>query len=59
MKFLATLPLFAALAAASPLAVYANDDIPAAKSKAFDAKVFGGPVGEKASACFVRRYLRP
>ena len=27
-----------------------------AKSKAFDARVFGGPIGDKAPACFVRRY---
>jgi|SRR5581483_544080 len=54
MKILAALPLFAALAL--PFAAYANGDIPAAKAKAFDAKMFGGPVGEKASACFVRRY---
>lgn len=54
MKILAALSLVAALAL--PFAARANDDIPAAKSKAFDAKVFGAPIGNKASACFVRRY---
>ena len=56
MKILTALPLVAALAAASPLAVHAEDGIDAAKQKAFDTRVFGGPVGDKASACFVRRY---
>jgi hypothetical protein len=54
MKILAALPLIAALA--FPLAAHAEDGIPAAKSKAFDTKVFGGPIRGKASACFVRRY---
>ena len=54
MKLLAALPLAAVLVL--PLAAHGNDDIPAAKSKAFDARVFGGPIGDKASACFVRRY---
>jgi hypothetical protein len=56
MKILNALPLVAALAAASPFAVHAEDGIDPAKEKAFDARVFGGPIGEKASACFVRRY---
>jgi hypothetical protein len=58
MKILTALPLVAALAAAFPLNAHAsdNDDISPAKVKAFDARVFGGPVGSKASACFVRRY---
>ena len=57
MKFLAALPLAAVLAL--PLTAHAEDGIPdakAAKARAFDAKLFGGPVGEKAAACFVRRY---
>jgi hypothetical protein len=54
MKFLAALPLAAVLAL--PLAAHAEDGIPEAKTKAFDAKVFGGPIGDKAFACFVRRY---
>jgi hypothetical protein len=54
MKFLAALPLAAVLAV--PLAAHAGDGIRDAKAKAFDARMFGGPVGEKASACFVRRY---
>jgi hypothetical protein len=54
MKFLAALPLAAVLA--FPLAAHAGTGIPDAKAKAFDAKVFGGPIGEKAAACFVRRY---
>jgi hypothetical protein len=57
MKILTALPLLAALAAASPLTARADDDgLDAAKFKAFDGRVFGGPVGEKASACFVRHY---
>jgi hypothetical protein len=56
MRILTALLLVAALAAASPLAVHAEDGIDAAKQKAFDTRVFGGPVGDKASACFVRRY---
>ena len=56
MKILAALPLVVALVAASPLAAHAEDGIPAAKLKAFDAKVFGGPIGDTAFACFVRRY---
>ena len=54
MKFVAALPLVAALVL--PLAAHAEDGVRDTKAKAFDAKVFGGPVGEKASACFVRRY---
>jgi hypothetical protein len=54
MKFVAALPLAAVLVL--PLAAHAEDGVPTAKLKAFDAKVFGGPIGEKASACFVRRY---
>jgi hypothetical protein len=54
MKFLAALPLAAVLAL--PLAAHAEDGIRDAKAKAFDARMFGGPIGEKASACFVRRY---
>ena len=54
MKFLAALPLAALLAV--PLAAHAEDGISSARTKAFDTKVFGGPVGEKASACFVHRY---
>jgi len=54
MKILAVLPLLAALAV--PLAAHAEDDASAARTKAFDAKVFGGPIGDKAFACFERRY---
>ena len=54
MKFLAALPLAAVLA--FPLAAHAGNGIPDAKAKAFDEKVFGGPIGEKAAACFARRY---
>jgi hypothetical protein len=56
MKILAALPLVAALAATSPFAVHAGDGIPPASIKAFDSKVFAGPIGNKAAACFVRRY---
>jgi hypothetical protein len=55
MKILTTLPLVAALAAALPFAAHA-DEIGPAEAKAFDARVFGGPAGNKATACFVRRY---
>jgi hypothetical protein len=54
MKLLAALPMAAMLAL--PLAAHADDGIPAAKAQAFDAKMFGGPIGDKASACFMRRY---
>ena len=57
MKILTALPPLAALAAAAPLAAHAEDDgIDPAKSKAFDSRVFAGPIGDKAYACFVRRY---
>jgi hypothetical protein len=57
MKILTALPLVAALAAASPLPAHAQDDsIDPAKAQAFDARVFGGPIVNKAFACFVRRY---
>jgi hypothetical protein len=57
MKILTALPLVAALAAASPLPAHAQDDsIDPAKAKAFDTRVFAGPIGNKAFACFVRRY---
>jgi hypothetical protein len=57
MKILTVLPLVMALAAASPLPAHAEDDgIDPAKAKAFDTRVFAGPIGNKAFACFVRRY---
>lgn len=70
MKFLTALPLLAMLAVAGPFAAHAEDAkpdskrdttqqdewIPKDKAAAFDSRVFGGPVGDKASACFVRRY---
>jgi hypothetical protein len=57
MKILTALPLVAALATASPLPAHAQDDsIDPAKAKAFDTRVFAGPIGNKAFACFVRRY---
>jgi hypothetical protein len=56
MKILTALPLLAALAAAAPLAHAENDGIDPAKSKAFDSRVFAGPIGDNASACFVRHY---
>jgi hypothetical protein len=57
MKILTALPLLAALAAAAPLAAHADDDgIDPAKTKAFDTRVFAGPIGNKAFACFVRHY---
>jgi len=56
MKILTALPLLAALVAAAPLAHAEDDGIDPAKSKAFDSRVFAGPVGNKAFACFVRHY---
>ncbi len=61
MKILNALTVVAALAvfplAALPLAAHAEDEgVNPAKVKAFDARVFGGPIGQKATACFVRRY---
>src|SRR4030095_14401532 len=32
------------------------DEVDKAKETAFDKRVFGGPIGNKAVACFVRRY---
>ena len=72
MKILTALPLLAMLAVVGPLAHAQDgkqDDkqdnkqdatqdewIKPEKAAAFDKRVFGGPVGDKASACFVRRY---
>jgi hypothetical protein len=57
MKILTALPILAALAATSPLPAHADDDgIDPAKASAFDTRVFAGPIGNKASACFVRHY---
>jgi len=56
MKTLNALMVAAALAA-TPLAAHAEDDgMDPAKVAAFENRVFAGPVSEKASACFVRRY---
>jgi hypothetical protein len=53
---LSALTVVAALTAA-PLAAHAEDDgIDPAKAGAFDKRMFGEPIGEKAAACFVRRY---
>ncbi|HLZ01328.1 MAG TPA: hypothetical protein VKR55_04155 [Bradyrhizobium sp.] len=56
MKILTVLPLVAVLAAASPLTAHAQDGIDPTKAKAFDTRMFAGPIGDKASACFMRRY---
>ena len=57
MKILAALPLLAALALASPLTAHAEDEgLDPAKAEAFNALVFGGPIGAKATACFARHY---
>jgi hypothetical protein len=56
MKILTALPLLAALVAAAPLAHADDDGLDPAKAKAFDTSVFGGPVGDKALACFARHY---
>jgi hypothetical protein len=61
MKILTALPLLAALAAASPIAAHAqenskDDGIEKARAAAFDKRVFGGSIGDKGLACFVRRY---
>lgn len=56
MKILNALAVVATLAAAAPLPARAQDDgLDPAKAAAFDKRVFGAPVGQKASACFVRR----
>src|SRR5690242_21272849 len=56
MKILNALTVVAALAV-FPLAAHAEDEgVNPAKVKAFDTRVFGGPIGQKATACFVRRY---
>jgi hypothetical protein len=64
MKILNALAVVAALAATAPFAACAqdklndkpDDGLDPAKAAAFDTRVFGGPVGQKASACFVRNY---
>jgi hypothetical protein len=58
MRTLTALPI-AATVAASLLAAcpaHAGDDRLDPKITAFDKRMFGGSVGDKASACFVRRY---
>lgn len=57
MKFLNAFAVAATLAAAFPLVSHAEDEgMNPAKVKAFDAQVFGRPIGDRATACFVRRY---
>jgi hypothetical protein len=60
MKILNALAVVTALAAIAPFAAYAeegpDDGLDPAKVAAFDKRIFAGPVGDKASACFVRRY---
>lgn len=56
MKILTALPLLAALVVAAPLAHAEDDGIDPAKAKAFDTRVFAGPVGDKTLACFGRHY---
>ena len=46
----------AAVAAATTTAVYAQDGVDKARAAAFDKRMFAGPIGQKSSACFVRRY---
>ena len=46
----------AAVAAASTTAVYAQGGVDKARAAAFDKRMFAGPIGQKTSACFVRRY---
>jgi hypothetical protein len=53
---LTALPLVATLAAAALPAHAEDDGIDPAKAQAFDTRVFAGPIGNKAFACFVRRY---
>lgn len=49
--------MVAAALAAAPFASHAeNDGMDPAKVATFENRVFAGPVGEKASACFARRY---
>ncbi|WGS22244.1 MULTISPECIES: hypothetical protein [unclassified Bradyrhizobium] len=48
--------LATAACAGTTLAVQAQEGVDRAKAAAFDDRVFGGPPGAKAYACFVRRY---
>ncbi|KWV59215.1 hypothetical protein AS156_31560 [Bradyrhizobium macuxiense] len=48
--------LAAAACASATLAVSAQDGVDKAKAAAFDNRMFAGPPGAKAYACFVRRY---
>ena len=58
----AALLLALTMAVLLPQAVWAqdsndkSDDIDKARAAAFDKRVFAGPIGKKAVACFVRRY---
>jgi hypothetical protein len=59
MRILAAVPIAAALAASLLAACPAHAEdgrLDRARIIAFDKRMFGGPVGDKASACFVRRY---
>jgi len=58
MKILTALPLAATLSASllAPGAARAHDEIDPARAKAFDNRIFAGPIAETASACFVRIY---
>ena len=57
MKSLWIAPLAAIIVAVSAGAGHARDDgIAKTSADAFDARMFAGPPGNKAYACFVRRY---
>ncbi|MGF6307027.1 hypothetical protein ABIB82_001175 [Bradyrhizobium sp. i1.8.4] len=48
--------LAAATCAGAALTVQAQEDVDGAEAATFDNRMFAGPPGAKASACFVRRY---
>jgi hypothetical protein len=54
MKYVWIAAAFASVVGAH--ACHAQEGVDKAKATAFDAWMFGGPLGQKTYACFVRRY---
>ena len=54
MKYAWIVAAIASVVGAS--ACHAQEGVDKAKATAFDARMFGGPLGQKTYACFVRRY---
>src|SRR6478752_2743548 len=54
MKFACIVAAIASIVGAH--SCHAQEAVDKAKATAFDARMFGGPLGQKTYACFVRRY---